>query len=230
MKNLISTSLLAFLLLGPAPVSAQFGGFGLRGGVNLTKFVGGDAGAAESKQGLRVGGAISLLSLGPVSITPEIYYAQKGSRQLESVEGAPMPVQLDLSLDYIEVPVLAKLSIPFGQGVGRHLRPYLAAGPAYAWKIGCEVRVVESDEALPDCGEVLGRAFSSARTAVRSADKGIVLNGGIDLNVLGMGVVNLDARLVRGLDRLGEGEDGPNVRNQAFSLMLGYSFGVGGWR
>jgi hypothetical protein len=229
MKNRILLLLLA-LLLGPAPLSAQLGGFEFKGGGNLSKFIGADAGETESKQGLRMGGSFALFNIGPISITPEIYYAQKGSKRQDAIDGIPLPMQLDLSLDYLEVPLLAKLSFPLGRdGFARHIRPYVAAGPAYAWRIGCEVRVVETNQELPDCGDVLGDTFGNARTAIRSADKGLVVNGGVALNVLDLGIVNLDARLVRGLDRISGGGDAANVKNQSFSLMLGYSFGVGGW-
>jgi hypothetical protein len=58
-------------------------------------------------------------------------------------------------------------------------------------------------------------------------DREIISNTRTFLRVLGL--VNLDARLVRGLDRLNEGA-GPDIRNQSFSLMLGYySFGAPGF-
>jgi hypothetical protein len=215
-------ALVILATFAPAPAAAQFG---IRGGLNLTSFVGGDANA-EGKQGLKAGGSLQLLSFGPISIVPEVYYAQKGAKQTGTVDGQPQPVLVDFSLDYIEVPVLAKLSLPGTRSV----RPYLAAGPAYGWKLDCEAKVVQSDESIPDCADVLGETFSTSLSAMRSADRGLVFSGGIDFNVMNMGIVNLDARLVRGLDRLSEGSEGRDVKNQAFSLMLGYSFGVGGWR
>jgi hypothetical protein len=45
------------------------------------------------------------------------------------------------------------------------------------------------------------------------------------LRVGPFGAVNLDARLVRGLARITEDNTGPDVKTQAISLMLGYSFG-----
>jgi hypothetical protein len=222
MSRILVAVTAVFLVAGAAaPAAAQVG---FRGGPKPSGFVGADADETESKPGLKAGGALTLLTIGPVSITPELFYAQKGARQNQQVEG--VPVAYDFSLEYLEVPVLAKIGLPI-PGV-RTLRPYVAAGPAYAWKLGCEVDVDGSTQA-PDCADVLGSTFSSARGAMRSADKGVVVSSGIDLNVGGLGVVNLDARLVRGLDRLNEGKSGPDLRNQSFSLMLGYSFGAGGF-
>lgn len=39
----------------------------------------------------------------------------------------------------------------------------------------------------------------------------------------GIGAVNLDLRVVRGLSRLTENATGPDVKSQSVSLMLGYS-------
>src|SRR5262245_12661679 len=61
------------LLAWTSPASAQFG---IRGGVNLSKFVGNDAGD-ESVAGLNLGASIPLINIGPLSIGPEIYYAKK---------------------------------------------------------------------------------------------------------------------------------------------------------
>ena len=55
-----------------------------------------------------------------------------------------------------------------------------------------------------------------------------MLAGGFDFAVGSVGAINIDARLTRGLSRLAQGSDGPDIRNQAFSVMLGYSFGLPG--
>ena len=46
------------------------------------------------------------------------------------------------------------------------------------------------------------------------------------LGLGGFGSLNLDARLTRGLSRLSSGQDG--VKNQSFTLMLGYALSPGG--
>jgi hypothetical protein len=63
---------------------------------------------------------------------------------------------------------------------------------------------------------------------MESADKGIVFNAGLNLPVLGgFGGLNLDARLVRGMDRIVDSDSGsnPDIKNQAITLMLGYYLG-----
>jgi hypothetical protein len=62
-----------------------------------------------------------------------------------------------------------------------------------------------------------------------SADKLVVINGGLNFFVLGgFGGLNLDARLTRGFDQVIEGADGTGdteAKNQSITLMLGYYLG-----
>jgi len=214
-------SLLAALLMAiaPAAVHAQFG---LRGGVNLTKFVGGDASNVEARRGINLGMTVPLLRLGPISLVPEVYYSQKGAKQT-SLFGTGADA-FALEVDYIEVPLLAKLSIPLTRS--RAFSVYLAGGPAYAWNVKCSFSSLAAAggvqaETENECGET----FGSFDTAMEKADRGIVFSGGLDFTVPGLGGLNLDARLVRGLARLREGDTASDVKNQAFSLMLGYYLG-----
>jgi hypothetical protein len=98
-----------------------------------------------------------------------------------------------------------------------------AGGPVYAWNVSCSFSATDgaTEETEDSCGET----FGSFDTAMEKADRGIVVSTGLDFLVPGLGGLNLDARLVRGLKRLREGEDSGDIKNQAFSLMLGYYLG-----
>ncbi len=195
-----------------SPAAAQFG---FRGGMNLSKFVGADASRSESARGLNLGASISLLHIGPVSIVPEVYYAEKGSKEVDLTTAT----SFEYGLDYIELPVLVKVAFP----IKGWLRGYIDGGPAYAWNIDCSVSATEAGttNTLSECGEM----FRSFNTAMEKADRGVVMGGGIDFTVPGLGGLNLDARLVRGLARLRTGATGSDIKNQAMSLMLGYYIG-----
>jgi len=53
----------------------------------------------------------------------------------------------------------------------------------------------------------------------------LAFGAGIDIPVANLGAVSLDARMTRGLSRINQGsEGGAEVKNQVFSVMLGYSF------
>jgi hypothetical protein len=200
-------------LLGLAALATTAEGqFGIRGGVNLTKFVGDDGASSESTTGLNLGASIPLLTLGPLSIVPEVYYAQKGAKQFDPLSATTF----EFGIDYIEVPVLAKLSIPLGGAT----RWYVAGGPAFAWRVDCSISSTSTGTSTDtsDCSET----FGSFNTAMEKADRGVVVGSGLDFTIPGFGGLNLDARLVRGLTRLSEGTD---IKNQAFSLMLGWYLG-----
>ena len=202
-------SVLVAVLLSVLPASPGEAQLTLRGGVNLTTFVGGDVEDVESRKGLNLGAAIPLFHFGPIAIVPEIYYAQKG---------ADFPTQglglVEFSLDYIEIPVLARLNLGGGM-----IRPYLQAGPSFAWQLDCSLSLSTGEGDAEDCGDTLDEE-------VRDYDQGIVFGGGVDFSVAGIGALNLDARFERGLARITK--DGEDVKNQAFTLMLGWQIGGGG--
>jgi hypothetical protein len=194
------------------PAIAQFG---FRGGMNLSKFVGADAKSSENARGLNLGATLSLFHIGPVSIVPEVYYAEKGSKELDLATATTF----EYGLDYIEVPVIVKVGFP----IYGWLRGYVQGGPTYAWNIDCSITATESGSTntFSQCGE----NFRSFNTAMEKADRGVVMGGGLDFNVRGFGGLNLDARMVRGLARLKPGTTGSDIKNQAMSLMLGYYIG-----
>jgi hypothetical protein len=202
------------LLVYATPAAAQLG---IRGGVNLSKFVGEDAGS-ESMKGMNFGASLTLLSVGPVSIGPEVYYAKKGG---EFDPATATAESLEFELSYLEVPLLARFTFPLGE----RLSMYVGGGPVYGWNLDCTFSAATDPNAeARECGQ----QFSTFDTAMESADKGIVANVGLNLPVLGgFGGLHLDARLVRGLDRLieNDAEEGPDLKNQAITLMLGYYLG-----
>ncbi len=216
------------LAVAPAPTAAQFR---FSGGVNLTDFFGGDVGETEQSTGLNMGASFPVMRFGPVQIVAEGYYRQKGATQsIQDLQAAALAGDLtnalttfEIGLDYIEIPILARIDLPV---LGGRILPYLAGGPALAWKIDCGVKA----DALTASSDVSCDDFSSENLGetLRDYERGLVVGGGIDLAVGSMGAVNIDARLTRGLSRLSEGQDGPDVKNQAFSVMLGYSLGLPG--
>lgn len=203
------------LLVLPVLSTSAAGQFGIRGGMNLSKFVGSDAGDTESALGLNLGATIPLFKLGPIQLVPEVYYAQKGAKQTNPLAGQT----LEFSLSYIEVPVLAKLIFPMGNS----LSFYVAGGPAFAWNVDCSISATggTTTTSTEDCSNT----FGSFSTALEKADRGIVGSVGLDFTVGGLAGLNLDARVVRGLARLVEGPTGSDIKNQSMTLMLGYYLG-----
>ncbi|WP_426483998.1 porin family protein [Flavobacterium sp. 2] len=102
MKKLI---LSAIALMAFAFSNAQETKFGVKGGLNITTFAGGDYWDAKSLVGFQVGGFAEIKIIDRLSIQPEVLYSAQGAK----IEFAGS--DSDIKLGYINVPVLAKFYI-----------------------------------------------------------------------------------------------------------------------
>ena len=217
MKRIIITifAIVVVFTLSCASVSAQGLTAGLKAGVSIANLHGDDVKLAEelgiefsSKIGLCAGGFITYALNDMFAVQPELLFTMKGSKAEGEVEGEP--AKLTMKLNYLEIPVLAKLSIPTPGDV----RPSLFVGPSLAIKLTGKAKVesaVESEEA-----DIEG---------LKSTDFGLVFGGGIDF-ALGQGKLTVDARYTLGLTTTREPEEGDeiDIKNGVISLMVGYSF------
>lgn len=209
---------LALAFLAPLPASAQFTA---RGGLNLATVFGDDVEDAESVRGLNFGGSFGLVGVGPVQLLGEVYYRQKGARGgLAGFQEAAMAGEtVEVGLDYVEIPVLARVDL--GGGGGR-FRPYIQGGPAFGWQLECGVEVAADGGSETACDD-LTEGFEET---LRDYELGAVVGAGLDIRVLrGLGALNLDARYTHGLSEIGKGSETLEIRNRAYTLMLGWSFG-----
>ncbi|MGI9628369.1 MAG: outer membrane beta-barrel protein [Longimicrobiales bacterium] len=238
---LVMSGLLALSVALPAPGDAQIG---IRGGINLTDFFGDRVDNTDPVQSMSYGLTAGLIRIGPVQIVAEGYYRKKGagwrvldaigaggglggldSAQVAGLAGAGSGGEsLEFGLDYVEVPLLLRFNLPT---YGRRFRPYFNAGPAFGWQIDCGVTVSVAagagSEPEAACEDLSGE---NVKETLREYETGLVVGAGLDVSVLGgAGALTLDLRMTRGLSRLSEGQNGPDVRNQAISAMLGYTFG-----
>lgn len=202
-------------------------GIGLKGGLNLADFVGNDAGDTESTVGLNAGGSFQILNFGPVSIGPEIFYAQKGSeRQLATAPGGgTIAGTSTFNLAYVEVPVL--LTVRLVNAPGSRFRPFLQAGPVFGWNLDCTVDFSDPQASPAEtCQSLLGGDLEST---IEEYEQGVTFGGGLDIAVVpGRGALTLDLRSTLGLDQVIQTQSGTDleIRNRTFTAMLGYSFGL----
>lgn len=210
-------------LVAAPPAEAQFR---VSGGYDLTSFFGAGQEGASTRASLGFGGSAALLSLGPLIVMGEAYYRQKGARNVtEFNERVLEEGSAEIGLDYIEIPVLLRVNLPT---MGGRFVPYLNGGPAFGWNVNCGIRFQgETGTAEQDCGDLEGENLGET---LRSYEQGFAVGGGVDIALFGgIGALNVDARLTQGLSRINERGDGvAEVRNRAFSVMLGYSFGIPG--
>lgn len=199
----------------------------LRGGVDLANFFGDGVEDTDTRNQLGLGAAFSILSVGPVSISPEVWYRQKGAANVQEFNQQLIDEgSAEIGLDYIEVPVL--LRIDLGSLAGGKVVPYINGGPAFGWRFDCSISLdAEGGSTKRACD---GLASENIEETLRDYELGAAFGGGVDFVILGgIGAINLDARVTQGLSRINETEDGSlDVRNRVLSMMLGYSFGLPG--
>jgi opacity protein-like surface antigen len=103
MKKII-LSMIAVLAFGFT--NAQETRFGIKGGLNLTSFAGGNYYDAKSLVGFQIGGFAEIKVIEKLAIQPELLFSTQGANLEYRNEG-----DYDAKLNYINVPVLAKFYV-----------------------------------------------------------------------------------------------------------------------
>ena len=185
--------------------------FGLWGGPTWATLEGADAENFRRRAGFSAGGFATLHASRLLAIQPEILYAEKGA-EAEALEGVG-----SVRLTYVEVPLLARLTLPTpAAGV----RPHLVAGPAISFRRDCEVDAeVGGEMGTLDCeDEIFG-----GELATKNIDYGVVLGGGIAFGV-GRADLVLDARYDLGLPTIDNSSADQSVKNRVIYLLLGLAY------
>lgn len=230
MKNIFSC--FAFLFITLTLVETSTAQIGIRGGINLSRFVGEDVTETEDLMGLNAGLSFQIINIGPISIVPEVYYAEKGTRltdQLQQFQQQdpenpinPEDVELQFNLAYVEIPILLKIRLPFLSTDKIH--PYIAGGPVFGFRLDCSISFT-NDAAEDRIQECVDDNFDDLEATFNDADRGYVLSTGIDFQIPLLGTLTLDGRYYRGLSRLIENQENDDIYNQNITLMLGYNIG-----
>lgn len=190
------------LIAGAGSASAQDFRVGARAGANLATITVApdDGGAAfEARTGLVAGVFATWRALSWLEVQPEVLYTSKGAA-LEQ-EG----IDSQLVLDYVEVPLLARISKRMPR-----VTVYAAAGPALAWRVAAKSRTVFSGTT-----EEIDLAED-----VEPFDLGLAAGGGVEA---GMFVV--DVRYTLGLrDIDADKSDAVTIKTRAVSLSAGIRF------
>jgi hypothetical protein len=194
---------LGLLLRGGAPALAQGFEIGVKGGVNIaTTKIEGEAGSPklDARIGLVAGVFVTLPLTSWLDLQPEALYAMKGARL--NLDG----VKSTLALDYLDVPVLARI-IKRGSG-RRHY--YVAGGPSFGFRLRARSRV--------DFGT--STEDIDVADSIERADLGVAFGGGLET-----GPLVIDGRYTLGLKDVDKDKsDTVKVTNRAFSLTVGFRF------
>jgi hypothetical protein len=192
---------LALVTLASGSVLAGGLTFGFKAGLNLANVTGDDV-LADNEMKICVGGGafLNIPAFGMLSVQPELLYMMKGVKW-----GAFDDAGTRMS--YLDLPVLAKISIP----TPGPFSPNLFAGPYVGFNMSAE--------------NYIGDTVFDIKDDVKSTDFGLVVGGGFDYNLL-VGQLTFDARYVLGLTSLDDTSDDDDVKNTGIMIMAGYGFSL----
>ena len=176
-------------------------------GMNLTNLYGSDVEESGFKSGVCLGAFMTFNISSVFAIQPELLYTQKGDKYEDEDEFFGT-LKAWTMLDYLEIPILAKFSIPTKGKV----TPNLFFGPAVAFKTRSKGRL-----------EIEGLSVEVDIEDVSGVDLGLALGAGVGI-VAGPGEVVVDARYTLGLTSVDASEWDMDVKNAAISILVGYSF------
>ena len=207
MKRLVVTMFAIVLMVTLCSSSVFAGGLtgkGVKGGLNFANFHGEDTEGMNlnSKMGFCAGGFITYSINDVFAIQPEVLFTMKGTKW-DTGYGAT----ITYSLNYVEIPVLFRLSMPNQRSV----RPSLFVGPYLAIKLSSKATLESGGVSVDlDWGE-----------DVKTTDFGVVVGGGVDF-ALGSRPVTVDARYTLGLTSFYEAPD--DLKNGVLSVLVGFLF------
>ncbi|MBK7939931.1 MAG: PorT family protein [Lewinellaceae bacterium] len=221
MKNSVKFLLTAAFALVTFAASAQIS-IGPRVGVNLAKWSGGEEeiGDVKNRTGYQFGIAAEIRLNDNFAIQPEVNFLQKGARQdfseVDSIFGK-VESKTDISMNYLEVPVLLKAGTSFGPA-----RVDILAGPSFGYALSGKVK----DE-LTINGETETDKYDIdfEDDEVKRTDLGLQLGAAFSVNLGERASLFVDGRYLLGLTNLNDSEDDDfSIKNRGISLSAGVLF------
>jgi hypothetical protein len=170
---------------------------GVIGGVNMANLSVEDVDEGlKTKTGFAAG-AVAVFTVNEmIAIQAEPTYMQKGTK-LEILD-----VTVNWKLDYIDIPVLAKVS--FGQA---NVKPYILAGPAVGILLSAKAEDID------------------VKDAFKSIDFGVNFGAGVGM-LMGKNTLFLEGQYGLGLANINDGEG--TIKNKGIQIKAGITFPIGG--
>ncbi len=191
---------------------------GVKGGMNFSSLRGDDIDLIEQELGIGIDTRVGFSAGGFVTISPHEMFAIQPEFVVFSQKGSSSDfggVNFHFILDYLDVPILAKLMIPTQSSV----TPNIFAGPALSFNLRSKLKAEGG-------GESSEIDLDEAGLDTKAVDFGFVFGGGLDVGA-GMSTLTFDVRYTLGLTKVWEAQDFAeevDAKNGAFSIMVGYSF------
>jgi len=172
-------------------------GKGVKVGLDMANFTGDDVSDAKMKLGIVGGGFITYAFSDLFAIQPELIFSMKGAKY------EPTGGSYDFKLNYIEIPVLAKVLL----AGGGNFKPNFYAGPAIGFLLSAK-----SDT-------------TDVKDITKSTDFGLIGGAGADLHMgTGPGKITFDIRYEVGLTSIDDSGADAKINNSTISFLVGYGF------
>ncbi|TVQ75087.1 MAG: PorT family protein [Balneolaceae bacterium] len=183
--------------------------FGIKGGVNIANVSFDDFDDNDTRTGFTIGAVLDIgIPMFPVGVETGLYYSQQGTTVSfsETIEGMTMTLDGTTKLDYLKIPVLAKVNF----GPPGPFSPHLLAGPYAAF-------ILNAEQEVSFMGETETVDISDD---VESMDFGLILGLGADFNLM-VTTISVQGRYSLGLSDIFEDE---GSKNRVISLVAGFTF------
>lgn len=204
MKNLLyAVAIIASASFG---ANAQKVQFGIKGGLNITKF-GGDIDLSDYKTGLQAGAVAEIKFSDKFSLQPELLFNQQGMMYKVNFYDGGLYTRTKIfeKLNYISLPIMAKIYVFKGLSI--------QAGPQISLLTGAK-RKIEFDTE-----EGNGSIEASVNAQYEKLDLGMAMGVGYDFP---FGLF-FQGRYVAGISNISAMPDS-SLKNKTFNISAGYKF------
>lgn len=196
------------LLIAPAAHAGM--SYGLKAGIGVSH-VNADLFDTDNRTGF-VGGLYGAFELSPnIAVQPEVLFVRKGAQLFSTdvtIGGITFgSVGTTLDVDYVEVPILLRLSMP-------------SAGPLDLRVLGGPVGAIKVNEQLTTTGLV---GYSLSTNQVKDTDFGLAAGAAVAFKSGDLKLV-AEGRYTFGLSNVSNLPFGGDVKNAAFYGTLGLEF------
>lgn len=198
------------MLAAPRSGSAQDrAAVGAQVGYSRADLVGESSSAVRSRQGAITGVYLHLPFTSMFSVRPEVLFSLKGGQTLALIGPTPSIELVDIELAYLELPILARATLPRGK-----YRPAIFGGPSAGIQIGCNFLIIADTTTNVTCGQ-------EGVGGIREWDFGWIAGAAIEMH-LPRTTLALEGRYSVGFRSVLEGA--VDLRNRGMALLFGLTF------